>query len=99
MSTPPVEETVPPARQAAIRERLAGDEADREAVLVELLAAFPLRVRARDPLVEAAHSFPAEDLVPAVVGLFHVSALVDEVMTTDLDAALEGLRERATTAD
>ena len=97
--TVPVEETVPPARQAAIRERLAGDETEREAVLAELLAAFPLRVRARDPLVEAAHSFPAEDLAPAVVGLFHVSALVDEVMTTDLDAALEGLRERATTAD
>jgi len=97
--TVPIEETVPPERQAAIRERLAGDGADREAVLSELLAAFPLRVREPESLVGTAEEVPADRLAPVVVGLFHVSALVDSAMTTDLDAALDGLRELAATAE
>ncbi|MEF8853035.1 MAG: hypothetical protein V5A28_11570 [Haloarculaceae archaeon] len=94
----PLEETVPSDRQAAIRERLA-DEDERDAVLAELVAEFPLSVRAPERLVATGRGLPPEELAPAVIGLFHVSALVDGVMTTDLDAALAGLRERAATAD
>jgi hypothetical protein len=89
----PLEETVPPERQAVIRERLAGDEAEREAVISELLTAFPLRIRDTESFAEAATDVPADRLVPVVVGLFHVSELVDSAMTTDLDAALDSLRE------
>jgi hypothetical protein len=98
-STVTLEEAVPPERQAAIRERLAGDGAEREAVLSELLAAFPLRVREPESLVGTATEVPADRLAPVVVGLFHVSALVDSAMTTDLDAALDDLRELAASAE
>jgi len=90
-----LDETVPPERQATVRERLAGDEADREAVLSELLAAFPLCVREPESVAGTATEVPTDRLAPVVVGLFHVSALVDSAMTTDLDAALDSLRERA----
>jgi len=91
----PLDETVPPERQANVRDRLAGDEADREAVLSELLATFPLRVREPESIAGTATEVPTDQLAPVVVGLFHVSALVDSAMTTDLDAALDSLRERA----
>lgn len=97
--TVPLEEIVPPERQATIRERLAGGEAEREAILSELLAAFPLRVRTPDLFVGTAADVPADRLAPVVVGLFHISALVDSVMTTNLDSALDNLRELATSAD
>jgi len=93
--TVPLDETVPPERQANVRDRLAGDEADREAVLSELLATFPLRVREPESIAGTATEVPTDQLAPVVVGLFHVSALVDSAMTTDLDAALDSLRERA----
>jgi len=96
--TVPLEETVPPDRQSALRERLADDD-EREAVLAELLAAFPLSVGSPDEVVATGTALPTETLAPAVVGLSHVFTLVDGVMTTDLDAALATLRERAATAD
>jgi geranylgeranyl pyrophosphate synthase len=96
--TVPLDETVPPDRRATVRERLA-DERDRDAVLTELVAEFPLSVRTPRRLVETATTLPPGKLAPVVISLFHVSTLVDGVMTTDLDAALEGLRERDATAD
>jgi geranylgeranyl pyrophosphate synthase len=96
--TVPLDETVPPARRSAIRERLADDD-EREAVMAELLAAFPLSVRSPDEVVTTGTHLPTATLAPAVVGLFHVFALVDGVMTTDLDAALDALREGAAAAD
>ena len=97
--TVPLEEAVPPERQADLRDRLAGDEDEREAVLSELLAAFPLRVREPESLAGTTTGLPADRLAPVVVGLFHVSALVDSAMTTDLDAALDDLRQQATAAE
>jgi geranylgeranyl pyrophosphate synthase len=91
----PLEETVPPDRQATVRERLAGDEADREAVLSELIDAFPLSIRDSASVHDTATEVPTDRLAPVVVGLFHVSALVDSAMTTDLGAALDSLQERA----
>jgi hypothetical protein len=67
--------------------------------MAELLAAVPLSVRSPDDVVTTGTTLPTETLAPAVIGLFHVFGLVEGVMTTDLDAALATLRERAAAAD
>jgi|GEM_PF-688726 len=93
--TAPLDETVPLEQQATVRQRLAGDEADCEAVLSELFDAFPISVWDPSSVHDTVTEVPTDRLAPVVIGLFHVSALVDSVMTTDLDVALDSLRERA----
>lgn len=91
--TVPVEESVSKERQEEIYAILESDnERDQRRLLEEVMANLPMQAQAQSDLRSTMNTFSVGQIAPTIVMLSHVKKLVESVMTTNLEDALEQLQ-------
>lgn len=93
-----VERNVSPTRQEKIHSELTSDEQSKRQYLLEkVMTDFPARFESTDEFVDSISSVPGTQLAPAVVTMTHIETMIESVMTTDLEDAIEQLQAQHTT--
>ncbi|WP_408959219.1 class 1 isoprenoid biosynthesis enzyme [Natrinema sp. 74] len=91
----PIAETVSPAQQREIRDRLTGDDRSTRRYIAEYVAELPVAIDA-DEIGAAVADLPDEPLVRTAIRLRHLETVVDESLHTTLEDALAELRTAST---
>jgi hypothetical protein len=87
-----LDQIVPPSKREIVSKELAGDaEQRREFIVNEVLNYMPARTASLEEFAARASTLPQEELTSAVVSAMHVKTLVEGVMTTDIDDAINKL--------
>lgn len=90
--TVPLDQIVPPSKREMVSRELSGDaEQRREYIVNEVLDDFPARTASLEEFAARASTLPQEELTTAVVSTIHIETLVESVMTTDIDDAINNL--------
>ncbi|WP_226481709.1 class 1 isoprenoid biosynthesis enzyme [Natrinema amylolyticum] len=93
----PIAETVSPAEQREIRDRLTSDEVATRQYVAERAAAYPAEIDA-DELSSTVTELPGRPLVRTVIRIRHLQAIADGVMHTTIEDALAALRAESAPA-
>lgn len=96
LCTVPVAETVPEERQSEIHKTLSNDNTENSEYLLSQVAAdMPIRLKSPTEFADAVNNLPGPKLAPAVVKMSHIETLVESVMTTTLEDAVDNLERQA----
>jgi len=91
--TIPVQENISKEQQSNIRTELEKDTDGKERYLLKkTVDDFPARFDSQEEIVDAVVDIPSEQLSPTVIMMDNIESLVESVMTTTLEDALDNLR-------